>query len=134
MQHDFLYLLLVQRVMLSKVQTIQYLMIEVSMNNDLEVELVPLHHLLPGRARYDYSYTICHTAESAMTTVTPFVTLQIQNRLQLHHLSHCRVSSDYPPVRLQNSLLTTRAIPHCHHVCSMPSAIHTLTIPTVITI
>jgi len=78
MQHDFLYLLLVQRVMLSKVQTIQYLMIEVSMNNDLEIELVPLHHLLPGRARYDYSYTICHTAEPDMTTVTPFVTQQSQ--------------------------------------------------------
>jgi hypothetical protein len=47
MQHNFLYLLLVHRAMLSTVQTIQYLMIKVSLNNDLEAKLVSLHQLVP---------------------------------------------------------------------------------------
>jgi hypothetical protein len=76
MQHNFLYLLLVHREMLSTVQTIQYLIIQVSLNNDLEAELLSLNHLAPGRARSDYG------------------------PVQLHHLSHCRVSSDYLPVQL----------------------------------
>lgn len=71
MQHNFLYLLLVHRAMLSTVQTIQYLMIEVSLNNDLEAELVSLHQLVPDHGT-----------------------------VQLSHLSRCRFSSDYPPVQL----------------------------------
>jgi len=55
-----LYLLLVHRAMLSTVQTIQYLMTEVSLNNDLEAELVSLHHLAPSRVRPDNSPVQLH--------------------------------------------------------------------------
>jgi hypothetical protein len=54
MQHNFLYLLLVHTAILSAVQTIQYLIIEVSVNKDFEAELVQLHHLPPYRVSSDY--------------------------------------------------------------------------------
>jgi hypothetical protein len=64
--------------MLSTVQTIQYLMIDVSVNNVFEAELVQLHLLAPYRVSSDYG------------------------PVQLHHLSRCRVSSDYPPMQLHH--------------------------------
>jgi hypothetical protein len=96
MQHDLLYLLLVHRATLQTVQTIQYIMIEESWNNDLEAELVSMHHLVPGRARSDYG------------------------PVQLHHLSCCRVSYDYPSVHLHHLPASTTSpdyVPvHLHHL------------------
>ena len=78
-------------------------------------------------------------AEAYRATITP----TYSNFTKLWHIiclsEHRRFQAISPTCEnakynLQNALLTTIAIPHCHHVCSTLSAIHTLMIPTVITI
>jgi hypothetical protein len=82
--------------MLSTVQAIQYLMIEVLVNNEFEVEVVQLHHLAPYRVSSDYG------------------------PVQLQDLSWCSVSSDYPLMQLHHLPASTTSpnyvLVHLHHL------------------